>query len=139
MTLTGAADAHAEDDDVENLSVFFNDAAFTNGLAEFIVNSAVTDLMIEFFDPIFLNFDPTTGSVVEGETISLSVTCTHNISGSVDFVLTGDFTYDFDPAELNQTIFFNNSDEEEIKLNPLDDDDIEGTIWLQGFINPDFG
>ncbi len=50
LTLTGRAASHANSDDVDNLTVTFADAAFTNSTASQVANAVKSDLAIDFND-----------------------------------------------------------------------------------------
>ena len=79
VTLTGAAAAHADSDDVSNLTFTFNNAAFTLGLASDVTGNSRNDLSVDYFDAPVLSYDDTSfqesgandGSVSETATITL--------------------------------------------------------------------
>ncbi len=52
ITLNGNATTHANAQDVANLEIIFEDAAFTGGSASSIVNYNKNDLIIDFDDPV---------------------------------------------------------------------------------------
>ena len=50
LTLTGNATSHVDADDINNLSIAFEDAAFTNVAAANITDSSRTDIVVDFND-----------------------------------------------------------------------------------------
>lgn len=61
FTLTGSAAAHANANDVANLTVTFQDAAFSGGSASAVYNSTKSDLAVEFVE--FLNVPATYSTI----------------------------------------------------------------------------
>ncbi|MDQ7089939.1 MAG: Ig-like domain-containing protein [Methylococcales bacterium] len=51
LSFTGTADAHANADDISNLTVTFSDSDFTYSTASEVTNATKTDLSIDFADP----------------------------------------------------------------------------------------
>jgi len=56
LTLTGKATAHANADDIANLTVAFGNADFTGGNAAAVVGATRSDLAVDFNDPIPTSF-----------------------------------------------------------------------------------
>ena len=81
LTLTGKATAHANADDVSNLTITFADAAFTNETAATVSGSSKTDIAIDFTDASSIVY---AGSFTEASVNDGSVT------GSVTATLAGD-------------------------------------------------
>ncbi|WP_216820039.1 hypothetical protein, partial [Zoogloea sp. LCSB751] len=51
LALTGSATAHANANDIGNLTVTFGDAAFTGGNAAAVTNAVKNNLAVDFADP----------------------------------------------------------------------------------------
>ncbi|MBF0160208.1 MAG: DUF4347 domain-containing protein, partial [Magnetococcales bacterium] len=80
LSLTGNAAAHANANDVSNLTVTFGDSDFTGGNAGRVLDADRTDLEVNFNDPTSLSYSTTTfvesgandGSIATTATITLS-------------------------------------------------------------------
>jgi hypothetical protein len=81
VTLTGAAAAHADANDVNNLTFTFNDAAFTLGLASDVTGNTRNDLDVDFFDAPVLSYDDTSFQEVGADDGSVSETATITVGG----------------------------------------------------------
>ena len=96
LTLTGMADAHANSDDVSDLTVAFGDGAFTDGTASTVPGSSKGDLKIDFtdaagvtwagnFTEALANDGTVTGSVtatLSGDTFTSGVATGQNVTVS---------------------------------------------------------
>ena len=57
LTLTGNATSHVDADDINNLSIAFEDSAFTNVLAVNITDSSRSDIIVDFVDAPVIAYD----------------------------------------------------------------------------------
>ena len=79
ITFTGNAGAHANAQDISNLTFTFQNSAFTGGAAAFVVNAVKNDLTIDFIDPFTATYSSTTfaeaavndGSITQTRTITV--------------------------------------------------------------------
>lgn len=74
LSLTGQAAAHANTDDINNLTVTFDDAKFTGGSAASIAGATTNNLLVDFANPP-VNHSPTgtvtiTGTPTQGQTLT---------------------------------------------------------------------
>ena len=60
ISLTGTANSHLNTDDVTNLTITFENAAFAGGNASIVENYSKTDLVVDFIDPPVLTWDANT-------------------------------------------------------------------------------
>ena len=81
LTLTGKATNHADTNDVSDLTITFDDAAFTGGDASSVTDSSKNDIAIDFKDPSSITY---AGSFSENAANDGSVT------GSITATLSGD-------------------------------------------------
>jgi uncharacterized delta-60 repeat protein len=80
ITITGNAAAHANAQDIANLTFTFQNTAFTGGAAGFVVSSVRNDLTIDFIDPYTATYSSATfaeavandGSITQTQTITLN-------------------------------------------------------------------
>ncbi|MCP4711450.1 MAG: hypothetical protein GY869_22750, partial [Planctomycetes bacterium] len=90
-----------------------------------------------------INFNPTGGTTIEGQQITLTIQSAEAFTGSVDVALDIGQVTDFNPAYTTQTIDFDNSDSEDLLLNTMDDSIVEGTesfeFTLQNPVGADLG
>ena len=116
MTLTGNATAHADANDVSNLTITFANAAFENSDASSVTGSSNSDLAIDFDNPSSIAY---TGSFTEAAANDGSVT------GTVTATLSGD-TFASDVVSANHvtassvptglTASFNRTSDTEVTL-----------------------
>ena len=81
LTLTGSATAHADSNDINNLTITFTNAAFANEAAALVTGATKTDIGVNFEDPSGIAY---TGTLSEAAVNNGSIT------GSIVATLTGD-------------------------------------------------
>ncbi|MBS1187377.1 MAG: hypothetical protein H6R04_1395 [Burkholderiaceae bacterium] len=81
LALTGKAAAHANANDIANLTVTFADAAFTGGKAAAITGATTSDLALDFADPASIAYSSTTFSESVNNDGSISTVTTLTLSG----------------------------------------------------------
>ncbi|MRD55560.1 hypothetical protein GH816_03265, partial [Betaproteobacteria bacterium LSUCC0115] len=82
MTLTGNAAAHANAQDISNLTVTFADGAFTTeGTASNVTNYSKNDLVVDFADPASLSYSAGTFTESNANDGSISTTITITLTG----------------------------------------------------------
>ena len=111
VTLTGAAAAHGNSDDVSNLTFTFNNAAFTLGLASDVTGNSRNDLSVDFFDAPEITYDDTSYQEVGANDGSISETATITVGGrsfsgstGTNYVLGGEVSVSGVPAGLTLTV-----------------------------------
>ncbi len=81
LTLTGSAAAHANVNDVSNLSVRFLDSAFTTTPASNVTNSQKSDLVVDFASAPTLSYSAGTFIEADANDGSISTTMTVTLTG----------------------------------------------------------
>ena len=107
LTLTGNATSHVDTDDINNLSIAFEDAAFTNVAAVNITDSSRADIVVDFNDAPTITYDVGTftediandGSITSAIIITLTGETFTGTNGD-DFVAGSQVTMTNVPAGL---------------------------------------
>ena len=81
LTLTGKATAHANANDIANLTVTLGDTAFTSGKASSVTGATTSDLIIDFADPASVAYSPTTFTEAAISDGSISTVSTITLTG----------------------------------------------------------
>jgi hypothetical protein len=76
VTFTGKAAAHANTNDISNLSIVLGNAAFTSGSAAAVTNASKSDLKIDFVDPPVITYNTATFSEAAANDGSISASAT---------------------------------------------------------------
>ncbi|MFI3215909.1 MAG: hypothetical protein QX192_03805, partial [Methylococcales bacterium] len=76
VTFTGKAAAHANTNDISNLSIVLGNAAFTSGPAAAVTNATKSNLIIDFADPPVITYSATTFSEAAANDGSISASAT---------------------------------------------------------------
>jgi uncharacterized delta-60 repeat protein len=81
VTLTGMATAHANSDDIANLTFTFQNAAFTGGVASSVANALKNDLIVDFINPYTAAYSGTTFNEAIANDGSITMTRTITLAG----------------------------------------------------------
>jgi uncharacterized delta-60 repeat protein len=88
VTLTGNANPHTSNEDVSNLTIIFNNSAFTSGSAASVSGSTTSNLAVEFLNFPTINYN--------GGLFAETAANTGFVSGNWSMILTGDTYQDID-------------------------------------------
>ncbi len=110
LSLTGTATNHANAYDISNLSIVFNNSAFTNVTANLVTGSTNNTINVDYLDPYLLSFSTTTftestdnnGSIPTVMTVTL-IGNTFTGSNGDNFISGGKITVTNLPAGLSAT------------------------------------
>ncbi len=81
LTLTGNATNHANSDDVNNLTVTFDNSAFASGSAATVTDSTRNNLAVDFLDPMSLAYSAATFAEAGANDGSITATATITLTG----------------------------------------------------------
>lgn len=76
VSLTGTAGSHVDANDINNLTIILNNAAFTSGNSSGVQNSSKSDFSVNFYDAASLSFNSTTFTEAVGNDGSIGNTIT---------------------------------------------------------------
>ena len=87
LSFTGNATAHANANDVNNLTVAFADSYFTGGSAAAVTNATKSDLVIDFADPAVFDILPEASDINITDTTAVLSVGVPNHDEGISFVL----------------------------------------------------
>lgn len=119
VTLTGNAAAHANVNDIANLTITFLDGAFTNtATASNVTNYTKNNIVVNFIDPASLTHSTTTLNESAANTGAITETITITLTGDTWAAdLTGDYTVAGLPLNFTATLTRNSDTVATLAIN----------------------